>query len=69
MINGSHRLTLQNCLSAVKDHIDALYPSGKPVALYFFKPMQLRGCGGHPSVEDHAILAEELIPFFKKMLQ
>lgn len=69
MINGSHRLTFQNCLSAVKDRIDALYPSGKPVALYFFKPMQARGCGGHPSVEDHAILAEELIPFFKKMLQ
>jgi hypothetical protein len=30
--------------------------------------MQARGCGGHPNVEDHAILADELLPFFKKLL-
>jgi hypothetical protein len=68
MINGDRRILLQNCLSAVKENIDALYPSDKKVALYFFKPMQARGCTGHPSVEDHAILAEELIPFFKNLL-
>jgi len=44
------------------------YPKDKPVALYFFRPMHPRGCGGHSSVEDHAILAEELIPFFRKLL-
>jgi hypothetical protein len=30
--------------------------------------MNARGCGGHPSVEDHAILAKELVPFFKSLL-
>lgn len=68
MINGSRRLTLQNCLTAVKTNIDRVYKKDKPVALFFFQPMQARGCGGHPSVEDHAILAEELIPFFKHLL-
>jgi len=68
MINGDRRIRLQNCLSAVKENIDALYPSDKKLALYFFNPMQPRGCGGHPSVEDHAILAEQLIPFFKSLL-
>jgi hypothetical protein len=68
MINGERRITLQNCLTAVKQNIDALYSKDKPVALYFFKPMQPRGCSGHPSVEDHAILAEELIPFFRSLL-
>jgi Carbohydrate esterase 2 N-terminal/GDSL-like Lipase/Acylhydrolase family len=68
MINGERRILLQNCLSAVKKQVDALYPRGKKVALYFFVPMQARGCGGHPSVEDHAILAYELLPFFKKLL-
>jgi len=68
MINGDRRIRLQNCLAAVKTNIDALYPSDKKVALYFFKPMQARGCGGHPSVEDHAILASELLPFFKTLL-
>jgi lysophospholipase L1-like esterase len=68
MVSGSNRITLQNCLTAVKRDVDRLYPSAEPVALYFFNPMQARGCNGHPSVEDHAILAEELLPFFKKLL-
>jgi hypothetical protein len=68
MLNGTKRELLQKCLIAVKEHIDKIYTSSKPVALYFFKPMQARGCGGHPNLEDHAILAEELTPFFKKLL-
>jgi lysophospholipase L1-like esterase len=68
MINGDRRTLLQNCLSAVKKKIDAAYPSGKRVALYFFKPMQARGCSGHPNIADHKILADELIPFFQKLL-
>ncbi|HEY8689956.1 MAG TPA: GDSL-type esterase/lipase family protein [Chitinophagaceae bacterium] len=69
MVNGNNRIILQNCIMAVKKNIDALYPSDKPVAFYFFNPMQARGCGGHPSVEDHAILANELLPFFKNLLK
>ncbi|MFL5808791.1 MAG: GDSL-type esterase/lipase family protein, partial [Flavisolibacter sp.] len=69
MMNGRSRELLQNCLTAVKKNIDATYPVDKTVALHFFKPMQARGCGGHPSVEDHAILASELVPFFKKLVE
>jgi hypothetical protein len=69
MVKGAKARLLENCLAAVKQHIDALYPSAKPVSLFFFKPMEARGCSGHPSVEDHAILAEELVPFFKKLLK
>ena len=69
MINGERRIVFQNCLSVVKKNIDALYPSDKPVAIYFSKPMTARGCSGHPSVEDHGLLADELTPFFRKLLQ
>ncbi|MEP7142657.1 MAG: GDSL-type esterase/lipase family protein [Ferruginibacter sp.] len=68
MLNGNPRLILQNCLTAVKQKTDALHQPGKSIALYFFQPMQAHGCSGHPNVEDHAILAKELIPFFKKLL-
>jgi lysophospholipase L1-like esterase len=68
MVNGNSRAVLQRCLVAVKERVDALHPSDKKVATYFFQPMQAHGCGGHPSVEDHAILAKELVPFFKKLL-
>jgi hypothetical protein len=68
MVNGERRTLLQNCLKAVKEGVDKVSSPGKPVALYFFQPMQARGCTGHPSVEDHGMMAEELVPFFRKLL-
>lgn len=68
MVNGEHRITFQNCLTAVKSGVDLLYPMGKRVALFFFEPMHPHGCSGHPNVEDHAIMAEALRPFFKNLL-
>ena len=68
MMNGERRILLQNCLSVVKQKIDLKFPTHKPVALHFFQPMQARGCSGHPSVEDHAVLGTELKPFFEKLL-
>jgi lysophospholipase L1-like esterase len=69
MVQGERNILLQNILATIKKNIDAQYPTSGPVALYFFKPMQPHGCSGHPSVEDHAILARELETFFKGMLQ
>ena len=69
MVNGGNRQILQNCLAAVKQNIDARHTTDKPVALYFFNPMHAHGCAGHPNVEEHAILANELVPFFKKLLE
>ena len=68
MLNGEAKQTLENCLRSVKQKIDLLHPLDKPVVLYFFKPMHGHGCGGHPSVEDHAVLAKELIPLFSQLL-
>ena len=68
MVSGNRNVLLQNCLTTIKNKIDGLHPSDKPIALFFFKPMQTRGCSGHPSVEDHAILADELFSFLKNLL-
>lgn len=68
MIGGKKGIFLQHCLEAVKQEIDIAFPTNKPVALHFFEPMQAQGCSGHPSVEDHAALARELVPFFKKLM-
>jgi lysophospholipase L1-like esterase len=68
MVSGNARLTLQNCLSTIKQKVDEMYPAQKPLALFFFDPMQPHGCSGHPDVADHAIMAKQLTPFFKKLL-
>jgi lysophospholipase L1-like esterase len=69
MVNGNNRILLQHCLTVIKKNIDALYPGDKPVALFFFEPMQPHGCSGHPSVADHGVMAEALYPFFKNLLR
>lgn len=69
MMNGNRRELLQNCLSTIKQSADALWGKEAKIETYFFKPMQARGCTGHPNVEDHAIIAEELIPFFRNLLK
>jgi lysophospholipase L1-like esterase len=68
MVNGAARELLQNCLTAVKTTVDAARTNAKPLALYFFQPMQASGCTGHPSVAEHGRMAEELLPFFRKLL-
>jgi lysophospholipase L1-like esterase len=68
MINGARRIKLQSCLTAVKTNIDTEFSSGSRVAVFFFKPMEARGCTGHPNVDDHALLAEQVTPFFKGLL-
>jgi lysophospholipase L1-like esterase len=69
MVNGNNRLILENALTEVKKQIDAEHPAAKPVALHYFQPMQASGCTGHPSVEEHAVLAKELVPFFEKLVK
>lgn len=69
MVHNASRLIFQNCLKQIKRKVDVLYPSDRPVSLFFFEEMQARGCSGHPSVEDHAFLAEQLLPFFSSLLK
>jgi lysophospholipase L1-like esterase len=69
MIHNKARQTLQNCLTKIKEQVDILYPNHKPIALFFFEPMQASGCSGHPNVEDHTRLAKQLYPFFEKLVK
>ncbi|MBS7565301.1 hypothetical protein KHS38_12880 [Mucilaginibacter sp. Bleaf8] len=68
MVKGHDRTLLQDCLISIKRRVEAQYPLAHPVATFFFEPMEPHGCAGHPSVEDHEILAQQLKPFFRKLL-
>jgi len=69
MVTGRNGRLLENSLLVVKQKVERLFPSSKPIALHFFKSIPPHGCGGHPGVEDHAIMAAELVPFFKNLLR
>ncbi len=68
MVKGESGKLLETCLLKIKNQIDLAYPLSKPVQTFFFPPMDPHGCSGHPSIADHLILAKELRPFFKKMM-
>ncbi len=69
MMRDASRELLQRCLISIKKEIDTAYPTDKPVATFFFEPMDPHGCSGHPSVADHQVLANELEPFFAGLLK
>jgi hypothetical protein len=68
MISGNNSAIFIDCLKKVKRQIDAAYPSDRPVSIFLVEPMQPRGCSYHPNVEDHKILADQLMPFFRDLL-
>jgi lysophospholipase L1-like esterase len=62
------RDVLRRCLNEVKSKIDQTKLSTHPVEVFFYEPMEASGCLGHPSVEEHTLMSNQLTPFIQKML-
>ncbi|WP_031428268.1 SGNH/GDSL hydrolase family protein [Flavimarina sp. Hel_I_48] len=65
MVAGEKADLLLKCLQDVKTHFDTAHT----VAIFEFDPMTPGGCGYHPDLEDHKVLAGELIPFYADLLK
>lgn len=68
MVQGDSKIVFEKCLMDIKQQVDALYPAESQVVFFLFDQLNPNGCSGHPSVEDHDIMARKLIPFFKALL-
>ena len=69
MVSGTRNDVFVDCLNRVKRQTDNAFPNDIPVAVFLFKPMKAGGCTGHPNVEDHAVMAEQLQPFLMDMMK
>lgn len=67
MIGGEKNAIFVNCLKQIKAAFDN-DKQHRPIALFEYKPMIPKGCNYHPDIEDHKLMAAQLEPFFKKML-
>lgn len=67
MVSGERNETLVNCLKKVIAAFDK-DKKHKKIALFQYKPMVPKGCGYHPDIEDHKIMAQQLESFFKNLL-
>ena len=69
MVGGQNNLLLQECITSVQNEINSEVKPGKPIKIFWFNAMQPAGCGYHPSISDHQIMANQLIPFIKQLLK
>jgi lysophospholipase L1-like esterase len=67
MVSGERNITFVKCLKKVIQAFES-DKTHKPIALFEFQPMSPKGCGYHPDIADDKVMADQLIPFFKKLL-
>jgi len=67
MVSGDRNVIFVKCLKKV---ISAFKKDKKhkKIQLFEYQPMQPKGCGSHPDIEDHKIMAKQLESLFKKIL-
>ena len=67
MVSGDRNLIFVKCL---KNIIQAFENDSahKKMELFEFQPMTPKGCGTHPNIADDKVMADQLIPYFKKLL-
>ena len=67
MLKGEKSELLIKCLKKVKEHFS---DSGhKPIALFEFKDITPHGCDYHPDIQDQELMAGQLYPFYRKLLE
>lgn len=65
MVSVENNSILLKCLEKVKAHLD----NNNTVAIFEFSPMKPDGCGSHPDLKNHKVMAAQLIPFYTNLLQ
>jgi lysophospholipase L1-like esterase len=67
MVSGDKNVVFIKCLKRVIQAFEN-DTTHKPIALFEFQPMSPKGCGYHPDIKDDKVMADQLIPVFKKLL-
>ena len=65
MISPEKKEVLFASLETVKEH----FGDSHQIDIFNFEGIQPNGCIGHPSIEDHDKMAEQLLPFFKNLIK
>lgn len=67
MVAGEKGKLFINCLQAVQQHFNQ-QSDKKAIAVYDFTAFVPNGCGYHPDKADHQLIAESLLPFYRKVM-
>lgn len=67
MVTGDKSDMFVKCLNRVKNLVNAK-KGHKEVKVFIFKSVIPHGCGSHPEIEDDKLMAAQLAPFLKNVL-
>lgn len=67
MVKGEKHEILISCLENVKKHFNST--DYKPFAIFTFDDIEPHGCDYHPDINDHMLMADQLYPFYKELLE
>ncbi len=65
MADGTLLPVLKRYLTGITDHVNA--SGDKKVSKYFFSKQYHSGCGGHPDLDEHKLIAAELTAYIKQL--
>ncbi len=69
MMGPRERVILDTALKEVQEKANSVYSENSSIELFDVHiEREARGCTGHPSVEDHKIIAEKLVPQIRKLM-
>jgi hypothetical protein len=67
MLDEPKNKILMDCLTRIKAESEKTIPGLKPLYLFSFSKTYMSGCLGHPSVEEHGLMADEFAAFLSEM--
>ena len=68
MVDGNKGQILTGCLKKIQAAVMVEMPEKKPIKVFEFKAVPATGCSGHPTKEEHAMMAQQLLPFMQGVL-
>jgi hypothetical protein len=69
MKSGDEDKLLCACLDRVKQHFVKSDSNNKEIKIFYFSGITPHGCDYHPDKEDHRLMAGQLMPFYKEVMQ
>lgn len=67
MVSGEKGVMFSACLQSVKARFSG--KTSKEIQVFEFDNITPHGCGYHPDAADHQLMAEQLYPFYKSLLE
>ncbi len=67
MVRDKRADVFYSCLQTIKSKAAIQYPNHKTIKVFRFEAVPSSGCSGHPNIEEHKMMAKQLISFMQKL--